>query len=174
MFLTSLYILLNLDTEVSSFDRERVLRSLRERLKNSFGQSITLRTDTDSAIAVAFLEDSLERAHNRAEAVLSRLEEAGEARVLSVQTQIFAWHDGEFRELEHERTYDDMQEAEQSSMTMPMRQTKGRSRTKDSHGARRMNFGEDFDELLEETSDEMLGSMAKRQNRRNLRIPVRK
>ena len=166
MFLSSLYILLNLDTEVSSFDRERVLRSLRERLKNSFGQSITLRTDTDSAIAVAFLEDSLERAHNRAEAVLSRLEEAGEARVLSVQTQIFAWHEGEFRELEHERTYDDMQEAEQSSMTMPIRQANGRSNsrsgTKDSHGARRMNFGEDFDELLEETSDEMLGSMAKR------------
>lgn len=174
MFLTSLYILLNLDTEVSAFDRERVLRSLRERLKNSFGQSITLRTDADSAIAVAFLEDNLERANNRAEAVLSRLEEAGEARVLSVQTQVFAWQEGEFRELEHERTYDDLEE-HTASMTMPLSRTRqpGKAAGKDSSGGRKVNFGDEFDDLLDEASDEMIG-MAKRQTRRNLRIPVRK
>ena len=162
IYLTSLYVLLNLDTEVSSFDRERVLRSLRERLKSTFGQSITVRTDDDTAVVVAFLEEGLERAHSRAEAVLTRLEEAGEARILSSMRQIFAWDEGEFRELDHERDYDDASERSEQFAAATSRRSGGRSH----HGSR------DFDDLGDD--DEGAGDVTRRTGRRNMRLPVRK
>lgn len=162
IYLTSLYVLLNLDTEVSSFDRERVLRSLRERTKSTFGQSVTVRTDDDSALVFAFLEDSVERAHSRAEAVLTRLEEAGEARILSSMRQVFAWVDGEFRELEHERDYDDTSETSAGFVSAPSRRLGGRTERPQ----------RDEDEHADE--DNLVGDMTRRTQRRNMRLPVRK
>ncbi len=108
MYLTSLYLTLNLDTEVSPFDRDRVLRSLLHRLKQAFGNRITQRADDDHALVIAFFEDKLERIDLRCEDIVSHLESAGEARIQSVQRQTFAWFEGEFRELEHERDYEDL------------------------------------------------------------------
>jgi uncharacterized protein YlxP (DUF503 family) len=106
MYLVSLYLTLNLDTEVSQFDRERVLRSLRDRLKQSFGSRITVRSNDDHAIAIAFFSNKLEAIETKCEAVMTRIDSAGEARILSSLRQVFAWVGDEFQELEHERRGD--------------------------------------------------------------------
>ncbi len=45
MYLGVLYVTLDLEPEVTSSDREKLLRSLRDKLKNAFGQRMTVRTD---------------------------------------------------------------------------------------------------------------------------------
>lgn len=160
MYLAALYILLNLDTEVSSFDRERVLRSLRERIKGRFGHSVTVRTEADTALVVAFLEDRQERLDQKSESIIVAVEEAGEARILSVQKQVFAWDQGEFRELEHEASFEEFAPGAQNLGTpmTPMNRSKYHS--------------EDDDDTGEQ--EELLQDMTGRFSRRSLRLPVRK
>jgi hypothetical protein len=162
IYMTSVYILLNLDTEVSTFDRERVLRSLRERLKSTFGHNITVRTEDDTALVVAFLEDTLERVHRRSEAILNRLEEAGEARILSHQRQVFAWVDAEFRELKHERDESELVEGVEDLKLMRSRRPGGRAS---------QPLGDDDDVSDEDPFDD---DLSRRTQRRAMRIPVRK
>jgi hypothetical protein len=123
---------------------------------------VTVRSETDSALAIAFLDDDLERLRGRSEAVLSRLEEAGEARILSSTRQIFAWTEGEFRELEHERDYDDAPEASQNLVGSPM----GR------RGGHTTEVSRDYDDVLDR--DALLEEFGRRPVRRNMRLPVRK
>ena len=162
MYLTSLYLTLNLDTEVSSFDRERVLRSLRDKLKTTFGSKITLRTDDGNAIVIAFLEDKLERIAPRCEALLARVDEAGEARVLSSQRQTFAWFEGEFTELPHESSYEDLGETH-------LFVNRGLS----SNQGKTIVYSHP-EEHLGTTEDEDTGHTFRRPSRRQFRIPVRK
>lgn len=155
MYLASLYLTLNLDTEVSQFDRERVLRSLRDRLKQSFGSRITVRTDDDHAIAVGFFSDRLEAIETKCEAVMARIDAAGEARILSSQRQVFAWVGDEFRELEHERRGEGA----------GAQATPGWAGFTGTNGRTVVYAQEDEDDRVE---------MVSRPSRRQFRIPVRK
>jgi hypothetical protein len=98
MYMATVHITLDLEPEVSSADREKVLRSVRDRLKQTFGHRITVRTDEEASLWVAWLDDNYTRLHDRLEEVLERVESAGQARVLDHSEQFFAWFEGKFSE----------------------------------------------------------------------------
>gem|GEM_PF-630766 len=94
---------LDLEPEVAQVDREKVLRALRDRIKSNNGARVTVRTDDDSAIVVAFLDDNLERANSRLESLAEDLDDAGQARILTASRQVFAWFEGVFQETAQSR-----------------------------------------------------------------------
>jgi hypothetical protein len=98
MYMASVHITLNLEPEVSSADRERVLRTIRDRLRQTFGQKITVRTDEEASLWVVWLDDNFTRLKGRLDDVLERVESAGQARILNHSEQWFAWFDGKFME----------------------------------------------------------------------------
>lgn len=99
MYMATVHITLDLEPEVSSSDREKVLRAVRDRLKQTFGQRITVRTDEEASLWVAWLDDNFTRLQDRLEDVLERVESAGQARVLDHNEQWFAWFEGKFTEM---------------------------------------------------------------------------
>lgn len=103
MYLATLHVTLDLEPEVAQSDRERVLRALRDRIKHNHGSRVTVRTDDDSAIAVALMDDNLERAKVRLEELLESLDNAGQARILTAAKQVFAWFEGRFQETAESR-----------------------------------------------------------------------
>jgi hypothetical protein len=98
MYMATVHIILDLEPEVSTSDREKVLRSIRDRLRQVFGQKITVRTDDEASLWVVWLDDSFPRLEERLDDVLERVESAGQARVLNHTEQWFAWHEGHFVE----------------------------------------------------------------------------
>jgi hypothetical protein len=98
MYMASVHITLNLEPEVSSADRERVLRTIRDRLRQAFGQKITVRTDEEASLWVIWLDDNFSRLKSRLEDILERVESAGQARILNHTEQWFGWFDGKFTE----------------------------------------------------------------------------
>jgi|1048.fasta_scaffold75839_1 hypothetical protein len=98
MYMATVHITLDLEPEVSSNDRERVLRTIRDRLRNSFGQRITVRTDEEASLWVAWLDDNFARLQDRLEEILERVDSAGQARVLSHTEQWYCWFEGKFQE----------------------------------------------------------------------------
>lgn len=98
MYLASLHVTLDLEPEVAQGDRERVLRALRDKVKQYHSARVTTRTDDDSAIAIALLDDNLERAKTRLAEIADLLDDAGQARILTTTAQVFAWFDGRFQE----------------------------------------------------------------------------
>ena len=76
MYLASLHVTLDLEPEVAQGDRERVLRALRDKVKQYHSSRVTIRTDDDSAIAIALLDDNLERAKTRLAEIADMLDEA--------------------------------------------------------------------------------------------------
>jgi hypothetical protein len=98
MYLASLHVTLDLDPEVARTDRERVLRALRDKVKQVHGSRVSVRTDDDSAVVVALLDDNLERAKARLEEITELLDDAGQARILTSTGQVFAWFEGRFQE----------------------------------------------------------------------------
>jgi hypothetical protein len=103
MYLAVLHVTLDLEPEVAQSDREKVLRALRDRVRSHHGARVTVRTDDDSAIAVAFLDDNWERVKSRLEELADSLDNAGQARLLTATKQVFAWHDGIFVETAESR-----------------------------------------------------------------------
>lgn len=98
MYMATVHITLDLEPEVSSADRERVLRTIRDRLRQTFGQRITVRTDEEASLWVIWLDDNFTRLKDRLDDVLERVESAGQARVLNHTEQWFAWFEGKFAE----------------------------------------------------------------------------
>lgn len=98
MYLGVLYVTLDLEPEVTSNDRERLLRALRDRLRQSFGQRLTVRTDGESAVMAAFFDESYVRTKTRCDEILEKVDASGEARVEFSSAQIYAWFDGAFQE----------------------------------------------------------------------------
>jgi hypothetical protein len=99
MFLVSLHLTFQLDPETTTPDRERVLRSIRDRIKNNHGNRLTTRTDDDAAVALAFFDSSLSKAESRAEAILEEIENYSQARIDSQTVQFYEWFEGAFEEL---------------------------------------------------------------------------
>lgn len=103
MYLAAFYVALDVDPEVTSFDRQRLLRSLREKLKQKFQHRLVAGIDADEmAISVSFFDDSFERSKARIESIQESIEAAGEARIRFCQEQIYMWFDGQFVETENE------------------------------------------------------------------------
>lgn len=111
MYLASLHVTLDLEPEVAQGDRERVLRALRDKVKQLHSSRVTVRTDDDSAIAVALLDDNLERAKARLGEIADLLDDAGQARILTTTAQVFAWFEGRFQETADSRAEREEDEA---------------------------------------------------------------
>jgi hypothetical protein len=114
MYMATVHITLDLEPEVSSADREKVLRSIRDRLKQTFGQRITVRTDEEASLWVAWLDENFSRLQERLEDVLERIDSAGQARVLDHTEQWFAWFEGKFSEIGGDASFLDEDEDETS------------------------------------------------------------
>jgi hypothetical protein len=104
MFKMSVYlgtarVTFDLEPEVSTADRERVLRALRDKLRTHLGHRITVRTDDEDSLFLALFDDNLERVKDRLENLQETLENAGQARILSTTQQIYCWFEGSFMEL---------------------------------------------------------------------------
>ena len=107
MYLASLHVTLDLEPEVAQSDRERLLRALRDRVKQIHSARVTVRTDDDSSIVIALLDDNLERAKSRLEEIGDLLDNAGQARILVTTAQVFAWFEGRFQETADSRAQGD-------------------------------------------------------------------
>ena len=98
MYMATVHIILDLEPEVTSSDREKVLRAIRDKLKNNFGQRITVSSDEEASIWVAWLDENYTRLQSRLDEILDRVDAAGQARVLNHTEQWFAWFEGQFQE----------------------------------------------------------------------------
>lgn len=98
MYLGILYLSLDLEPEVPSADRERVLRTLRDKMRQFYSHRITIRSDNEQSLVVAFLDDSFSHTKRRIEEITEKVEGCGEARLDFSHSQILCWHDGTFRE----------------------------------------------------------------------------
>ena len=98
MYLGILHVTIDLEPEVAAHDRERVLRALRDKVKQQHGQRITARTDDDAAIAIAVLDDHSDRIKIRLEEIGELIDAAGQARILTSTAQVFCWYEGRFVE----------------------------------------------------------------------------
>lgn len=97
MYLGTLYVILDLEPEVTSTDRERILRKIRDRLRQAFSQRVTIRTDDEDAIAIALFDNSYGAVHARLDDITEHIENLGEARLSFSTPQVFRWYDGMFR-----------------------------------------------------------------------------
>ncbi|NBO39462.1 hypothetical protein EBU99_12865 [bacterium] len=169
--MATVHITLDLEPEVSSSDREKVLRSVRDRLKQAFGQRITVRTDEEASIWVAWLDENYSRLHDRLEDVLERVESAGQARVLDHTEQWFAWFDGKFTEtgLDYEDLEGDDDDRERFPRAGEFMPTRSAFLT----GS---NSRKSFDKTIIYKHDEEpdVNPAVGRSDRRQIRIPTRK
>ncbi|MBX9702653.1 MAG: hypothetical protein K2X39_00735 [Silvanigrellaceae bacterium] len=103
MYLSTASIALDLEPEVPSFNRERILRTLKERLKKQFHGRIIVRANkSGNGLMVAFFCDKFAKISPLMDEVFDKLESAGEARILSHKHQIFSWFEERFIETRDE------------------------------------------------------------------------
>ncbi|RDB35821.1 MAG: hypothetical protein DCC88_08240 [Spirobacillus cienkowskii] len=159
MYLASLYVVLDLDPEIMVTDRDRVLRSLREKLKQKFSHRITVRADeNEGSLAVALFDDNFERIKSRLDDVHEKIDAIGEARVRFHQEQIFCWYNGKFVE-----TNDSLAFSEQNTNHF-----KGNSTITHSFHRQEKTI------VYTDKDDEIASAIPSRYSRRSLRIPTRK
>lgn len=89
---------MDLEPEVPTQDRERVMRSLRDKVRQSFNHRVIVRTDDDVSLFMALYDDSFERTRERFEDLIELIDTAGEARIELSHAQVFSWFDGKFVE----------------------------------------------------------------------------
>ncbi|MEY2986751.1 MAG: hypothetical protein RJB13_272 [Pseudomonadota bacterium] len=168
MYLATVHIILDLEPEVTSSDREKVLRAIRDKLKSNFGQRITVRSDEEASIWVAWLDENYTRLQGRLEDILERVDSAGQARVLNHTEQWYAWFEGQFQEVGE--NFEDLEEAKEPGDTdgdfMPTKPTIL------TPGSSRNSFGRT---IIYQHDDESEGSSALgRSVRKQIRLPTRK
>lgn len=154
MYLATLFVTLDLEPEVPNVDREKVLRSLRDKLRQIYTHRITIRTDDESAVFVSLFDDGFERAKNRLEEVLEKIESTGHARIYDHHAQIFAWHEGQFVETRENLDINDTASG-----------VDGKNVAAGASSSRTIVYTDDEDEF---------STMPSRLQRRSLRIPTRK
>ncbi len=102
MHLAVAMVCLDLEPEVQPTDRERILRAIRDRIKQNFGSKIAVRSDDTDKIFFSFFDDNYTRIKSRVHALGEAVESLGEARILECSEQYFTLHEGEFVETEVE------------------------------------------------------------------------
>lgn len=155
MFMATLYVSMDLEPEVPTVDREKVLRSLRDRLRQFYNHRAVIRTDEDTALFVSLFDENHERAKSRIDEVLEKIETASEARVFDSQIQIFEWFEGSFVE-----TREDLEDESAA------RDPRSRSSRTSKDSSKMIVYGEE--------EDEDFSPMPTRFNRRTMRLPTRK
>lgn len=160
MYVALIHVTLDLEPEVHATDRERVLRTLRDRIKNHFGARVTCRTDDNEAVAVAFFDEIHDRVKTRSEEILERIESAGEARIATTNVQILAWFDGSFQE-----TKDSLEESDRNAV---------QSSAGPGYGGRTIVYGDDDGSMDDPAPRSGFGPIPSRLSRRNMRLPTRK
>ncbi|APJ03700.1 hypothetical protein [Silvanigrella aquatica] len=159
MYLASLYIVLDLDPEIMVTDRDRVLRSLREKLKQKFTHRITVRADEEeTSLAIALFDDNYERIKSRLDEIHEKVEAAGEARIRFHQGQIFCWFNGKFVETNDSLAYSEQNLSDFKNATQITRSFRAQEKTI----------------VYTDKDDDMNSSIPSRFSRRNIRIPTRK
>jgi hypothetical protein len=98
MYLAIITVFLELESEVTSTDRQKVLRSIRDRVRSHFGSRVTTRTDEDSAIAIATFDDGYHRLQARIAEITDTIEDSQQARISSTEIQNFSLYEGRFEE----------------------------------------------------------------------------
>lgn len=162
MFLATLKVSMDLEPEVPTQDRERVMRSLRDKVRQSFNHRVIVRTDDDVSLFMALYDDSFERARERVEDLIELIDTAGEARIELSHAQVFSWFDGNFVETK-------------DRLDLPNDGGRG-----DEQGAigGGMSRHTQQDKMIvynnEDDGDETSQGAASRFNRRQMRIPTRK
>ncbi|WP_186644317.1 hypothetical protein [Fluviispira vulneris] len=160
MYLASLYIVIDLDPEVVPSDRDRLLRSLREKLKQKFTHRITIRADEDeTSLAIAMFDDNYERIKARLDEIHEKVDAAGEARIRFHQGQIFCWFNGRFVETNESLAYSEENLSEFNQRTNISKAFRAREKTI---------------VYTDKDDDDMSSPVSSRFSRRNLRIPTRK
>ncbi len=139
-------------------DRDRVLRSLREKLKQKFSHRVTVRADEgETSLAIALFDENYERIKSRLDEIHEKVEAAGEARIRFHQGQIFYWFNGKFVETNDSLAYSEKNLSEFKNSTNITRPFRVQEKT-----------------IVYTDKDEDLSSIPSRFSRRNLRIPTRK
>lgn len=140
-------------------DRDRVLRSLREKLKQKFTHRITIRADEEeTSLAIALFDDNYERIKSRLDEIHEKVEAAGEARLRFHQGQIFCWFNGKFVETSDSLAYSEKNLNEYKSTANIPRNFRAQEKTI----------------VYTDVDDDMSSTIPSRFSRRNLRIPTRK
>lgn len=99
MYLAALCVALDIEPEVTRSDRERLLRSLREKLKQKLHHRVTIGVDyEDVCLFMSFFDENFERCKARIDSLYESIEAAGEARIRFYEEQIYRWFDGQFVE----------------------------------------------------------------------------
>ena len=107
MYLASLYICFDLDPSIPSTDKDRLLLSLREKLKQKFKNKLTVKIDDlENALAVAFFDHNYEKLKSHLSHILEHIESSSEARIGFYQEQIFSWFDGQFVDSQQNKLFD--------------------------------------------------------------------
>ncbi len=99
MYLSLLHFELDLDPNISIPQKEKVLRSLREKLKCKFSNRIIVKVDGDkNGYHISFFEESFECCQSQIEMILVYAESTGESRIKNSIFQILSWFEDRFVE----------------------------------------------------------------------------
>lgn len=97
MYLASLYVSFDLDPSIPGADKDRLLLSLREKLKQKFKNKLTIRMNKEeNGLAIAFFEQNYDKLKANFVSILDQIESCSEARIGFSQEQIFTWYQGQF------------------------------------------------------------------------------
>ncbi len=97
MYLASLYIYFDLDPSMVSADKDRLLLSLREKLKQKFKNKFASQIDeVENSLAIAFFNQNNEKINAYVKDIIDYLESTSEARLSSHTSQVFTWFNGQF------------------------------------------------------------------------------
>jgi len=161
MYLVALYVALDVDPELALADRQRLLRSLKEKLKQKFQHRMTVGVDDqEMAFCVSFFDENFERSKHKVDLILEGIEDSGEARIHFSQAQRYLWHEGRFVETNERELLDQ----EERGFHHPDNKKFSLS----SHAKDRMIIYADAEE------DEDTPALSSRFSRKNFRIPTRK
>ena len=98
MHLAVAMVCLDLEPEVQPANRERILRAIRDRIKQNFGSKVAVRSDDSDKIFFSIFDDNYSRIKSRVQSLVDAVESVGESRILEYSEQYFSFHEGEFRE----------------------------------------------------------------------------
>jgi hypothetical protein len=111
MYLASLYVSFDLDPSIPSPDKERLLLSLREKLKQKFRNKLSVKNDyQESSIVIAFFDHNYEKIKSNLHSILDHLEGSSEARIGFHHEQIFSWFNGQFVDSSQNKQFDHQEE----------------------------------------------------------------
>lgn len=148
MHLTSLCLELEVDDALALSDKDRIFRSLRDKINQKFRPKVISAPHEDSnSLFIAFFDVNFQRCQSRALEIVNYTESLSEVRIRATQTQISSWFEGEF--VTTNTTSPEHEEAQSKKLARTIV----------------------YDNPEE---DDPLFAMPNRNVRRNLRIPTRK